>query len=65
MARNTKEPVDWSYDVGIPANETKCRNRGPKLLVLTLSDTHHHWLYGLEIGQFYQILTLSVKSNYN
>ena len=32
MARNTKEPVDWSYDVGIPANETKCKNRGPKLL---------------------------------
>merc|ERR1712183_756297 len=23
MARNTKEPVDWSYDVGTPANGTK------------------------------------------
>ena len=26
MARNTKEPVDWSYDVGTPANGTKCKN---------------------------------------
>ena len=53
MARNTKEPLDWSYDVGIPANGTKCKNRGPKLLVLTLSYTQLHWLYGLEIGKKY------------
>ena len=26
MARNTKEPVDWSYDVGTSANGTKCKN---------------------------------------
>ena len=26
MARNTKEPVDWSYDVGTLANGTKCKN---------------------------------------
>ena len=26
MVRNTKEPLDWSYDVGTLANGTKCKN---------------------------------------
>ena len=48
MARNTKEPVDWSYDVGTPANGTKCKN--------------NRQLFRVFIGSFLQLKSHSQRN---
>ena len=48
MARNTKEPVDWSYDVGTLANGTKCKN--------------NRQLFRVFIGSFMQLKSHSQRN---